>query len=100
MAGARSHSGQTGLDNPKPSLASRKPQAPIRATNVKAQGRTTRTARFSVTDGRTTIGHVVCHDDPHNGVRFTACDVNGKILGVYSTKDAAIARLPAPKEKP
>lgn len=68
-------------------------QAPIRASQVKAQGRYLPTKTLSVTDGRVTLGTVTRHVDPRNGMRWVARTARGRVLGCYVTQNAAVARL-------
>jgi hypothetical protein len=88
-----------GFNDRNPTLTSPKPQAPIRASQVKAQGRMHRGQALSVTDGRTTIGRVKRYGDSHNGAKWLAYDTQGRVRGAFATMDAAIAALPAPKEE-
>jgi hypothetical protein len=74
-----------------------KPRKPV--PSGMAIGRAPQTESFSVTDGRVTIGTVKHYGDARNG-RWVAYDAHWRPLGSYSTMEAAIAALPAPKVRP
>jgi hypothetical protein len=59
-----------------------------------ATGRVPQRQSYSVTNGTVTVGRVVA-----SGPRWLAYDASGRIVGAYSTMQAAMAALPTVKVK-
>jgi hypothetical protein len=85
---------------PKPEQQGRAKRPQLVRGGIASGSRQRPNKSLSVTDGQVFIGTVQRFADPRNGARWLATNAEGRVVGAYSTMDAAMAALPAPKVQP